>query len=149
MFIPHTHTHTHTHTHAHTLSAFTGPVHPQMLSAAAGRALDATMGEAVRRGVLTEPQVARTVVERLPHGSALFLGNSMPIRDVDFYSGPFPSDGGGGGSPNALNGGTGLGASGSGGGAEETQVGDSTPEAQPLLTLPASSGRCTSAGLLG
>ena len=111
--------------------------------------------EAVRRGVLTEPQVARTVVERLPHGSALFLGNSMPIRDVDFYSGPFPSDGGGGGggggggSPNALNGGTGLGASGSGGGAEETQVGDSTPEAQPLLTLPASSGRCTSAGLLG
>ena len=120
-----------------------------MLSAAAGRALDATMGEAVRRGVLTEPQVARTVVERLPHGSALFLGNSMPIRDVDFYSGPFPSDGGGGGSPNALNGGTGLGASGSGGGAEETQVGDSTPEAQPLLTLPASSGRCTSAGLLG
>jgi isochorismate synthase/2-succinyl-5-enolpyruvyl-6-hydroxy-3-cyclohexene-1-carboxylate synthase/2-succinyl-6-hydroxy-2,4-cyclohexadiene-1-carboxylate synthase/O-succinylbenzoate synthase len=98
----------------------------QTLSTATGRALDGTMAEAVRRGVLTEPQVARAVVERLPHGSALFLGNSMPIRDVDFYSGPFPSDGG---SPKAPNGETALGASGSGGGgssaggAEETQVG--------------------------
>ncbi|CAM6124850.1 unnamed protein product [Calypogeia fissa] len=35
---------------------------------------------------LTEPYVAHYVVSCLPSGSALFLGNSMPIRDVDMYA---------------------------------------------------------------
>lgn len=35
---------------------------------------------------LTEPFVAHYVVSCLPSGSALFLGNSMPIRDVDMYA---------------------------------------------------------------
>jgi isochorismate synthase/2-succinyl-5-enolpyruvyl-6-hydroxy-3-cyclohexene-1-carboxylate synthase/2-succinyl-6-hydroxy-2,4-cyclohexadiene-1-carboxylate synthase/O-succinylbenzoate synthase len=40
--------------------------------------------------VLLEPVVARAVVQGVPLGSALFLGNSMPIRDADFYGGPYP-----------------------------------------------------------
>jgi isochorismate synthase/2-succinyl-5-enolpyruvyl-6-hydroxy-3-cyclohexene-1-carboxylate synthase/2-succinyl-6-hydroxy-2,4-cyclohexadiene-1-carboxylate synthase/O-succinylbenzoate synthase len=35
---------------------------------------------------LTEPFVARMVMETLSPGSALFLGNSMPIRDADMYA---------------------------------------------------------------
>lgn len=38
---------------------------------------------------LSQPGVAREVTSKLPQGWALFLGNSMPIRDVDMYcSGP-------------------------------------------------------------
>ena len=35
---------------------------------------------------LTEPYIARTISERLPDGEGLFIGNSMPIRDLDFFS---------------------------------------------------------------
>ncbi len=39
-------------------------------------------------GVLTEPGVARFVAHHAPEGSTLFIGNSMPIRDVDRFGGP-------------------------------------------------------------
>lgn len=35
---------------------------------------------------ITEPYVARTVATSTPAGSTLFLGNSMPIRDVEMYA---------------------------------------------------------------
>ncbi|XP_023512020.1 protein PHYLLO, chloroplastic isoform X3 [Cucurbita pepo subsp. pepo] len=35
---------------------------------------------------LSEPQVAQVISEALPFDSVLFLGNSMPIRDVDMYA---------------------------------------------------------------
>ncbi|XP_038893379.1 protein PHYLLO, chloroplastic isoform X4 [Benincasa hispida] len=35
---------------------------------------------------LSEPQVAQVISEALPCDSVLFLGNSMPIRDVDMYA---------------------------------------------------------------
>ena len=35
---------------------------------------------------LTEPAAARAVATGLPPGHALFVGNSMPIRDVDMFS---------------------------------------------------------------
>lgn len=34
---------------------------------------------------ITEPYVANHVTEQLPAGHALFVGNSMPVRDVDIY----------------------------------------------------------------
>lgn len=34
---------------------------------------------------LTEPFVARVIPENLFYESAVFLGNSMPIRDADMY----------------------------------------------------------------
>jgi 2-succinyl-5-enolpyruvyl-6-hydroxy-3-cyclohexene-1-carboxylate synthase len=39
-------------------------------------------------GALSEIAVARLVSEHLPRGSSLFLGNSMPIRDMDMYGSP-------------------------------------------------------------
>eukprot|EP00873_Tetraselmis_striata_P011091 jgi/Tetstr1/431355/TSEL_021046.t1 len=44
-------------------------------------------------GPLPEPLVARAVAEALPRGHALFLGNSMPIRDMDMYANFPTSDG--------------------------------------------------------
>ncbi len=35
---------------------------------------------------LTEPHVARHVTDLLPRGHAMYLGNSMPIRDADMYA---------------------------------------------------------------
>lgn len=40
---------------------------------------------------LTEIAVARLVSERLPADQALWLGNSMPVRDMDMYGSPFGS----------------------------------------------------------
>lgn len=37
---------------------------------------------------LTGPFVARCLSELIPTGTALFVSNSMPIRDVDIYAGP-------------------------------------------------------------
>lgn len=37
--------------------------------------------------ILTEPLVARAVADQLPPGHALYLGNSMPIRDMDMFGG--------------------------------------------------------------
>ncbi|MBL8014086.1 MAG: 2-succinyl-5-enolpyruvyl-6-hydroxy-3-cyclohexene-1-carboxylic-acid synthase [Candidatus Omnitrophica bacterium] len=35
---------------------------------------------------LTEPRVARLISQHIPQDSVLFLANSMPIRDVEFYA---------------------------------------------------------------
>ncbi|XRB14246.1 2-succinyl-5-enolpyruvyl-6-hydroxy-3-cyclohexene-1-carboxylic-acid synthase [Pseudoscourfieldia marina] len=43
---------------------------------------------------LSEPWVARYVTAKLPRGHGLFLGNSMPIRDVEFYATPGQLGGG-------------------------------------------------------
>lgn len=40
---------------------------------------------------LTEPAVARTLAQQLPPGEGLFVGNSMPIRDLDMYAAPAPA----------------------------------------------------------
>lgn len=37
--------------------------------------------------VLSEPLVARLVCQNIPAGTALFLASSMPVRDVDMFSG--------------------------------------------------------------
>jgi len=51
-------------------------------SQAAENAIDAWLADADR---LTEIEVARVISRAFPGGSVLFLGNSMPIRDMDMY----------------------------------------------------------------
>lgn len=41
-------------------------------------------------GQLNEPFVARTLARSLPAGHAIYLGNSMPIRDMDMYATTLP-----------------------------------------------------------
>jgi 2-succinyl-5-enolpyruvyl-6-hydroxy-3-cyclohexene-1-carboxylate synthase len=43
-------------------------------------------------GPLTEPGIARAVSLAAAPGSVLWLGNSMPIRDVDRFGAPLPQD---------------------------------------------------------
>ncbi|HZW90894.1 MAG TPA: thiamine pyrophosphate-binding protein, partial [Myxococcaceae bacterium] len=57
-------------------------------SALAGTALAEALGSERR---LTEPGVARAVVSALPAGARLFVGSSMPIRDVDAFA-PAPAE---------------------------------------------------------
>ena len=51
----------------------------------AADAVDLVLSE--HRG-LSEPQIARDVVAALPHGAALVVSSSMPIRDVEWYAVP-------------------------------------------------------------
>ena len=55
------------------------------LDAQASAAVDAALAAMPE---LTEPAVARTLARRLPPGEGLFVGNSMPIRDLDMYAAP-------------------------------------------------------------
>jgi isochorismate synthase/2-succinyl-5-enolpyruvyl-6-hydroxy-3-cyclohexene-1-carboxylate synthase/2-succinyl-6-hydroxy-2,4-cyclohexadiene-1-carboxylate synthase/O-succinylbenzoate synthase len=55
----------------------------QLLDDCAARAIDETL-EGLSE--LTEPHVARQLSRLLPRGNGLFLGNSMPIRDMDMYA---------------------------------------------------------------
>lgn len=53
--------------------------------------LDATASQALQAAMsgiegVNEPQIARDISRLLPTGEALFLGNSMPIRDMDMYA---------------------------------------------------------------
>lgn len=41
-----------------------------------------------KRSTLSEIVLARKISELLPENSALFLGNSMPVRDMDMYASP-------------------------------------------------------------
>lgn len=50
----------------------------ELASGCVGRALDADAGEGA---------AARAVVQALPEGAVLVVGNSLPIRDVDAYAG--------------------------------------------------------------
>jgi len=54
-------------------------------ASAADQALEAEEGSPELQGRPTEPRIARVVSEMLPQGWGLFLGNSMPIRDVDMF----------------------------------------------------------------
>jgi hypothetical protein len=63
-------------------------VYAQLLSqldAVAAAQIEASLTEMSQ---LSEMAVARVLSAQLPAGSGLFLGNSMPIRDMDMYAGP-------------------------------------------------------------
>ncbi|HET7489205.1 MAG TPA: 2-succinyl-5-enolpyruvyl-6-hydroxy-3-cyclohexene-1-carboxylic-acid synthase [Acidimicrobiales bacterium] len=47
-------------------------------------AFDAVLGD----GALSEPAVARAVVDAVPAGGTLFVSSSMPVRDVEWYGRP-------------------------------------------------------------
>jgi hypothetical protein len=55
------------------------------LDAVAAAQIEASLTEMTQ---LSEMAVARVLSAQLPAGSGLFLGNSMPIRDMDMYAGP-------------------------------------------------------------
>jgi 2-succinyl-5-enolpyruvyl-6-hydroxy-3-cyclohexene-1-carboxylate synthase len=57
----------------------------QRADAAALRAVDAILDE---DHVLTEPRLARDLLRMMPQGSLLWVGSSMPIRDVDVTMAP-------------------------------------------------------------
>jgi 2-succinyl-5-enolpyruvyl-6-hydroxy-3-cyclohexene-1-carboxylate synthase len=50
----------------------------------AGKSVETALAEAE----LTEPRIARTVTASVVSGSTLFVGSSMPIRDVDAFAAP-------------------------------------------------------------
>jgi isochorismate synthase/2-succinyl-5-enolpyruvyl-6-hydroxy-3-cyclohexene-1-carboxylate synthase/2-succinyl-6-hydroxy-2,4-cyclohexadiene-1-carboxylate synthase/O-succinylbenzoate synthase len=57
----------------------------QTLDSEASLAIDDALSQFVE---LTEPAVARLLSQELPPGEGLFIGNSMPIRDLDMYGMP-------------------------------------------------------------
>ncbi len=58
--------------------------------ATAQRVIDAVLAEAgeARGARLTEPALARGLVELLPDGGTLFVSSSMPVREVEWWSRP-------------------------------------------------------------
>ena len=83
------------------LEALSVPARPSQLAyAALAAALDAGAAGGARARLaaaprLTEPAAARAVAGSLPPGHALFVGNSMPIRDVDAFASVPGGDGAG------------------------------------------------------
>ena len=59
-----------------------------------GREAAAALADVEAEEGITEMGVALAVTERLPPSDGLFLGNSMPIRDVDALAGIFSKIGG-------------------------------------------------------
>lgn len=57
-----------------------------LLDRVADSEIEAVLRTGAAGGRVPEPLVAREVAVRLPRGHALFLGNSMPIRDMDAYA---------------------------------------------------------------
>lgn len=52
----------------------------------ANRAADAVMEEYFAvNGTLSGPHAARLISQQIPQGAGLFLGNSLPVRDMDFF----------------------------------------------------------------
>jgi 2-succinyl-5-enolpyruvyl-6-hydroxy-3-cyclohexene-1-carboxylate synthase len=49
----------------------------------AGKAIESAL---IKDGRLSEPLVARLVSQKIPKGQGLFLGNSMPVRDMANYA---------------------------------------------------------------
>ena len=37
-------------------------------------------------GAISEPAVCRAISEQIAEGSALFLGNSLPVREMDMFA---------------------------------------------------------------
>lgn len=68
----------------------------QALDSEASAAVDAALAAMPE---LTEPAVARTLAQQLPPGEGLFVGNSMPIRDLDMYAYPAPAGAASAGAP--------------------------------------------------
>ncbi len=56
----------------------------QQLDDVAGTQINASLAEIQE---LSEPHVARQLAMALPPGNGMFLGNSMPIRDMDMFGG--------------------------------------------------------------
>lgn len=57
------------------------------------KTLDNTVGSSIEREIqllseenLVEPLIAHELSQNLPSGHGLFIGNSMPIRDMEMYS---------------------------------------------------------------
>lgn len=61
-----------------------------MLHRQAELAVRRTVSESIATDRFTEGQLARAVVDALPSGSALLVGNSLPVRDLDLFC--VPSD---------------------------------------------------------
>jgi 2-succinyl-5-enolpyruvyl-6-hydroxy-3-cyclohexene-1-carboxylate synthase len=51
-------------------------------------AAERAIADVVSDGLPTEPAVARATLGAMPHGSRLVVSNSMPVRDVEWYSAP-------------------------------------------------------------
>jgi 2-succinyl-5-enolpyruvyl-6-hydroxy-3-cyclohexene-1-carboxylate synthase len=47
--------------------------------------ISVTAANFLKTSKLTEPLIARTISELIPHQHGLWVGNSMPIRDLDMY----------------------------------------------------------------
>ncbi|GMQ94335.1 MAG: 2-succinyl-5-enolpyruvyl-6-hydroxy-3-cyclohexene-1-carboxylic-acid synthase [Acidimicrobiia bacterium] len=57
------------------------------------RAMDRTVGAAIAEAMAgfafpSEPEVARSLVSTVPSGGIVYVGSSMPIRDVDTFANP-------------------------------------------------------------
>ncbi|MCR4337639.1 MAG: 2-succinyl-5-enolpyruvyl-6-hydroxy-3-cyclohexene-1-carboxylic-acid synthase, partial [Candidatus Omnitrophica bacterium] len=57
--------------------------HCQNLSQRAGQSIDQFLA---KQSFLTEPQVVQAVSDLIPENSGLFLGNSLPIREMDLFA---------------------------------------------------------------
>jgi len=79
-------------------------------NAAAAREAAAALADIEAAEGISEMAVALAVTENLPAASGLFIGNSMPIRDIDMLSGIYRKGGGGGGGGGSGAGGVGAGA---------------------------------------
>ena len=65
-------------------SRFRQAMAPEPSSSAAA----ASSSSAAAHLTMSEAHVARTISDCLPDGDGLFVGNSMPIRDLDMFAGP-------------------------------------------------------------
>ena len=87
---------------------------------------------------ISEPFIARSLARRLPPGHGLFIGNSMPIRDMDMYAPPAPPAVAAGGAAGAVAGAAAAAAAAApgsvapgGGGGGGARAGGAAPAAAP------------------
>ena len=67
----------------------------QACNSAAAREAAAALADIEAAEGISEMAVALAITESLPAASGLFIGNSMPIRDIDMLSGIYSNGGGG------------------------------------------------------
>lgn len=63
----------------------------QMLSKEIEAYLSSLIKSAAETSLIYEPLVAHAVIRSLPESSCVFIGNSMPIRDLDVFGPPRPN----------------------------------------------------------
>ena len=65
-----------------------GPSDPSWLERLGARArqAEALLSEALAGTALTEPVVVERVFDAVPTGGAIFIGNSLPVRDADWFA---------------------------------------------------------------